>query len=215
MKGYVVTLFNVPESINVAERCIYSGKKFNIDIEMFPAVHKDVAYIEMSKEKLTLSQFDNSFSDIKAVVGNFVTQYRIWKQIIKNNEPAIVLEHDAIIIDNIPNTIHKGNIVNLGKPSFGKFKEKDKPGIYPLFSKAGGYIPGAHGYYVTPIGAQQLVDKAHSNGISPCDIFLNTKNFDIKEIYPWVIEAHDTFTTIQNEKGCKAKHNFNQSYKIL
>lgn len=85
-----------------------------------------------------------------------------------------------------------------------------------MFSKTGGYIPGAHGYYLTPKGAQQLVDKAKQTGAAPCDLYLNNRAFpNIKELYPWVVEAWDEFSTIQNEKGCLAKHNYNEDYKLL
>ncbi len=216
MKAYIVTLLNLPESIQIAERCIASAKQFNVDAEIFPAVYKDVALDEAKQEQLKLSKWDESYSNIGAVVGNFITQYRIWKTILESNEPGIVLEHDAVFTGNVPDLTNKGDIINLGKPSYGAFKTKDVAGVYPMFSKTGGYIPGAHGYYLTPRGAEQLITLAKNKGVAPCDIYLNKNNFpDIKEIYPWVIEARDEFTTIQKEKGCGAKHNYNENYKIL
>ena len=85
-----------------------------------------------------------------------------------------------------------------------------------MFSKPGGYIPGAHGYYLTPKGARQLITTAKRVGATPCDLFLNKTNFpNIMELYPWPIEADDSFTTIQKEKGCKAKHNYDNDFKVL
>ena len=215
MKGYVVTLFNIDKSVQVAQRCVNSGKQFNVDVEMVAGVWKDDAMQQMKNEKLQLSQFDQSFSDVSAVVGNFIAQYRIWKTIAESNQPGIVLEHDAVFVDNIPN-LHNHDVVNLGKPSYGNFNTQSSPGVYPLFSKPGKYFPGAHGYYVTPKGAQQLITFAQTKGVAPCDIFLQSKNFNnLMEAYPWPIEAHDNFTTIQLEKGCKAKHNFDHQYQII
>ena len=219
MKGYIVTLMHLPQSVEVAKRCINSALKYGVEAEMFPAVFKDTAHHELMIEGLKLATFEQSYSNVGAVIGNFVTQYRIWKTIYESGAPGIVLEHDAVFVAPIP--VLDGHIINLGKPSYGRFNTKDKPGIYPMFSKSpvaniGTYIPGAHGYYVTPCGARQLLDKAKELGASPCDIFLNTVNFpDIKEAYPWPIEAHDSFSTIQFEKGCKAKHNYNKSYQLL
>ncbi|KKK87938.1 hypothetical protein LCGC14_2748210, partial [marine sediment metagenome] len=103
---------------------------------------------------------------------------------------------------------------NIGKPSYGGFAVKKVTGVYPMFSKGGGYIPGAHGYYVTPTGAEQLISKAKKYGASPCDLYLNNKMFpDIKEIWPQVVEARDEFTTIQNERGCGAKHSYQKDRK--
>ena len=216
MKGYVVTLLNLPESVTVGKRCKESGKQFGVDVELFPAVYKDASLKELEKEGLKLPSWDESYSNVGAVVGNFITQYRIWKTIVDSNEPGIVLEHDAVFVARIPNLINKGDIINLGKPSYGNFLKKETSGVYPMFSKAGGYIPGAHGYYLTVNGAQQLINKTKQIGAAPCDMFLNNKTFpDIKEIYPWPIEADDKFTTIQKEKGCTAKHNYNKDFKVI
>lgn len=214
MKGYVVTLFNLAQSMEVATRCIESGKKFNVDVVMFPAVYKDISENEMEKENLKLGEYDHSYSNVWSVVGNFISQYRIWKLIAASQVPGVVLEHDAVFVDKIPELHY--DIINLGKPSYGSFERKNKPGIYSMFSKGGGYIPGAHGYFLTPTGAGKLVRKAKEIGIFPCDLFLNKKNFpEIMEVYPWCIEVRDSFTTIQKEKGCKAKHNYSIEYGIL
>ncbi len=181
LQAYIVTLLNLPESVSIAERCIASAAQFNVDAEIFPAVYKDVALDAAKQEQLKLSKWDESYSNIGAVVGNFITQYRIWKTILESNEPGIVLEHDAVFIDNVPDLTNKGDIINLGKPSYGAFKTKDIAGVYPMFSKTGGYIPGAHGYYLTPNGAKQLIALAKNKGVAPCDIYLNKTNFpDIK-----------------------------------
>ena len=218
MKGYVGTLLNLPESVKMAERCIATGKQFNVDVEVFPAVWKDIAFEEIAKENLTLQKYDESYSNVGAVVGNFITQFRTWKLIAAGDEPGIILEHDAVFVMSLPELTEKGDIINLGKPSYGKFKSMNFPGIYPMFSKQGGlYAPGAHGYYVTPKGATQLINIARAKGAAPCDLFLSNKFFpNIMEAYPWPIEAHDEFTTIQLERGCIAKHNYKKGkYKIL
>ncbi len=216
MKGYVGTLLNIPESVKMAERCVASGKQFNIDVEIFPAVYKDIAMEEMKKEGLKLQKYDESYSNVGAVVGNFVAQYRIWKAIVKSKEPGIVLEHDAVFTDIVPDLTNKGDIINIGKPSYGNFRTKTKPGVYPMFSKPGGYIPGAHSYYLTPKGAQQLITKADANGVAPVDMYLNKTTFpNIQETYPWPVIAKDEFSTIQNVKGCLAKHNYGKDFKIL
>ena len=50
----------------------------------------------------------------------------------------------------------------------------------------------------------------------PTDVYLNTQFFPwLQEYYPWIAEAKDHFTTIQKEKGCLAKHNYNENYEIL
>ena len=217
MKGYVVTLFELSESVKMAERCIQSCNQFEIDAEMFPAVWKTNAFEELKKEGLTKAKWDESFSNPEAVIGNFISQYRIWKKILETNQGGIVFEHDAVVVGKIPDNIEKYDIVNIGKPSYGQYRTMSVPGIYKMFSKQGGlYAPGAHGYYVSPKGAADLIKIAQQKGASPCDLYLSNRTFpNIMEVYPWPVEAHDEFTTIQNQKGCLAKTNFNEKYKII
>ena len=48
------------------------------------------------------------------------------------------------------------------------------------------------------------------------NVFLHSKRFPfLEEYYPWPVEAIDSFTTIQNVAGCKAKHNYKHGYRII
>ena len=42
----------------------------------------------------------------------------------------------------------------------------------------------------------------------PADVFINKKRFPwMTEYYPWPVVCDDSFSTIQNQAGCVAKHN--------
>ena len=52
-----------------------------------------------------------------------------------------------------------------------------------------------------------LIDQARMEA-RPTDVFLNVNTFPFLEEHdPWPVEARDSFTTIQSEIGCRAKHN--------
>jgi hypothetical protein len=167
----------------------------------------------MEVEGLKKGHFDETWSNTDAAMGNFVAQYRIWRD-IERDGPAIIMEHDSVVVAPIPKLAGRGDIINLGKPSFGKLRHQREPGFYPLFS-TGDKIPGAHGYYLTPTGASALVNMARRKGAIPVDKFICPQRFLIAEYFPWPIEAHDSFTTIQRAKGCLSKHNYGPAYKIL
>ncbi len=213
MRALIVTLFGLPESRAVAGRAHDSAGRFGLEPTMWPGVWRDDAQAELAKEGLTIGKFDQSWSNTNAVLGNFVAQYRLWKE-IERTGPAIIMEHDAVVVAPIPDLGGCGDIINLGKPSFGKLRQQREPGIYPLFS-SGDKIPGAHGYYLTPAGASALVSMAKRKGAIPVDKFICPQRFMITELYPWPIEAHDSFTMIQKVKGCLSKHNYGAEYKIL
>ena len=77
-------------------------------------------------------------------------------------------------------------------------------------------MPGAHAYVITPTGAKELINSARALGGQPTDVFINNGRFPwIQELYPWVAEAKDSFTTIQQTKGCLAKHGYGEAYDII
>ncbi len=215
MKAYIVTLWNLPESVAVAERASDSAVAHGLEPVFWPGVWRDVALQELTNEGLAMGAFDESWSVTAAAMGNFVAQYRIWKE-IAHGEPGLILEHDSVVVAALPDLAGRGDIITLAKPSFGKLRNPREAGFYPLFS-SGDKIPGAHGYYLTPTGAATLISIAKRRGAIPVDKFICPQRFHITEYFPWPIEAHDTFTTIQKVKGCLSKHNYGKGkdYRIL
>ena len=88
-----------------------------------------------------------------------------------------------------------------------------KLGVDGLVQKQ--YFGGAHGYMINPKGAKAFIKKAMIDA-APADVFINLNNFSwLQEYYPWVCMAVDSFTTIQRNDGCLAKHNYKDGYEII
>ena len=156
-------------------------------------------------------RFEEKHSRFTNCLAAFLSHYWLWKTTAAGTHPHIIFEHDAVVVNTIPNHI-EGDIVNLGKPSYGKFKTPSFLGTGPLTSKR--YFPGAHAYRLTPKGAQQLIDECTFTA-GPTDIYIHSSKFTLGEYYPWPVEARDSFTTIQQKAGCYAKHNYGESYEII
>jgi hypothetical protein len=187
MKAYIVTLLNLPESVEIAKRAYESANCFGLEATLRPGVWRDEAMQELTAEGLVKGTFDETWSNTPAAMGNFVAQLRIWRE-IAHGEGGIIMEHDSVVVAPIPDLTGKGEIINLGKPSFGKLRNPRYPGFYPLFS-TGDKIPGAHGYYLTPGGAQLLIHMAKRKGAIPVDKFISPQRFVIAEYFPWPIVA--------------------------
>jgi len=213
MKASVITILNNERSRQVADRCIQSGKKHGLHIDYFAAITPDSNPMRVaSQEDIPIDGFEEKYSRFTNCLSAFLSHYWLWKTTAEGTTPRIIFEHDAVLVSPIPTNI-QGDIVNLGKPSYGRWNNPTFLGEGPLTSKA--YFPGAHAYYITPKGARQLVDKA-KKAAGPTDIFINKGNFDnLKEVFPFCAEARDSFTTIQNETGCLAKHNYGETYEII
>ena len=215
MKGYVITIMDHPGSVACAERCIASGAEHGFEMGMWPAVSRSAVDEYRRALDLPLGEWDQRYSDPEAVLSNFCTQHQIWRYAARQQEPAAIFEHDAIIDAPLPD-VPIQRVLQIGRPSFGKFKTHRKPGVFTLFSKAGGYFPGAHAYIVTPEGAELLLEGAQKHGAQPVDLFLSLKHFPwLQELSPWIAHVEETFSTIQTKTGCLAKHQFREGYTYL
>lgn len=215
MKNYVITIMSNDRSCQAADRCILSGKKFGIVVEKFAAVTPaDNPDRIMQEKSIPTKGFDNNkFSRIDPMKAAFLSHHSLWEKAIELNEEITIFEHDAIVLDPIPQVIMYDGCINLGKPSYGRWNDPLTLGINPLTSKQ--YFPGAHAYRVNPRGAKRLVEQAKHFAM-PTDVFLNLDLFPwLEEYYPWPVEADDSFTTIQNIQGCRAKHNYKDGYEII
>lgn len=215
MKHYVITIIDSDKSLASAERCIKSGAKFGLDIQKFTAcTPKDNVYKVMEKHEVNPTGFEgNRYSRLEPMMSAFMSHFSLWTHAVEINEEVTIFEHDAVILDPIPNMIVYEGCINLGKPSYGRWNDPMYLGVNPLTSKP--YFPGAHAYRVNPRGAKRLIEQSKILA-GPTDVFLNVDVFPwLEEYYPWPVVANDSFTTIQNEEGCKAKHNYNRSYEII
>jgi GR25 family glycosyltransferase involved in LPS biosynthesis len=214
MKAFVITIGHNTKSLEVAERCIASGKKHGIDIKMFSAITPENDPLMLAEtESISPMGFEEKYSRNLNCISAFLSHYNIWKWSAMNNEQVVIFEHDAVVFDKIPTHANYLHVMNIGKPSYGKFKIPTQLGVNPLTTKE--YFPGAHAYMVKPSGANLLMNQAQKFG-RPTDIFLNKSTFPwLQEYYPFVAEARDSFTTIQNETGCVAKHNYGDDYEVI
>jgi len=213
MKARVITILDEPRSFEAAERCIQSGRSYGLEITMFRAVTPADNPIQIAEDLgIDTSKFNNQYSKFENCLAAFLSHRAIWQEAYQSRTPTLIFEHDAFITDPIPN-VFKGLVVNIGKPSYGKWITPQFLGEGQLTTKP--YFPGAHAYYVSAAGAFALLDKSFKEA-EPTDVYINLNRFPfLTEKYPFCAEARDSFTTIQMERGCLAKHRYNSDYDIL
>ena len=214
MKHFVITITENEKSVAVAERCIKSGAKYGLDIKKFDAItpEKDLDNLMMFNG-IQQNGFVEKYSRQRNCMAAFMSHFSLWKMSVELKEEITIFEHDAVVVNEIPSFLLYAGCISFGKPSYGKWRDPARVGINPLTSKP--YFPGAHAYRVSPYGAKQLIEQARKHA-RPTDVFLNLDTFPwLEEYYPWPVEARDTFTTIQKEEGCLAKHNYGSNYEII
>lgn len=217
LKAFVITIENLPESQKAADRCIASAEKHGMHVEKFFGVTPADDPVSKARElMIPIDRFREKYSRFENCLSAFLSHHSLWVQCSTDPDKSdyLILEHDAVFNDSIKDVPFFKGLISYGAPSYGKFVTPPKLGLNKLTSKQ--YLPGAHAYRVRPNAAKILVNAAR-HWAGPTDLFLCNRNFQfIEEYYPWPISAEDSFTTIQNETGCLAKHNFNPStYKVI
>ena len=213
MKAFVITIINNPHSVEVAKRCVESGERHGVKITMSEATTPMDEPLEILESLgIPPNAFDEKYSRNLNCISAFLSHYSLWKECAEGNETFVIFEHDAVVTAPIPTQPFR-YVMNIGEPSYGKFNIPRQLGVNPLTTKR--YFPGAHAYMLTPAGAKLLVENAPMYA-KPTDVYLNLDTFPwLQEYYPFVAKAKDSFTTIQVEEGCLAKHNWKEGYKII
>lgn len=215
MKAYVITILDNDRSVKVAERCIESGKKFGIDIEKWKAVTPDDDPDALFKRfGINPIGFNNNpYSRKDRCMSAFLSHFSLWEEALNTKDDVLIFEHDAVVTAQIPDVKGYQGCISFGAPSYGKFFTPRYLGVQELQSKS--YFPGAHAYQVSWQAAEVLIKKAKTEA-EPTDVFLNKNRFRfLQEYYPWPVVVKETFSTIQKEKGCQAKHSYNGGYELI
>jgi hypothetical protein len=203
------------KSCEAADRCAKSLEKFGMEYTFFPAYTPESDYVKglmTNKKFLSGFRYANKFARLDRCVAAHLSHRTLWQMCYDNQDgPIGILEHDAVMVQEMPNYLKFRYFVNLGKPSYGKFKEPKMSGVHNLFSKR--YFPGAHAYAVNPAAMDMIVKRGSSDIGGPTDTYLSSDQFILDEHYPWIFEADDRFSSIQAERGCKMKHSLTPDYQ--
>lgn len=212
MRAFVIYI-PIPESEQCAARCVSSAKKFDINVELFRGFTPEDYPIQMAEDlDIPLNKFQEKYSRYENCVAAFLSHRRLWEFSAQNKEEVLIFEHDAVVTDNIPDVPYRG-VLSYGHPSYGKWVTPSTIGVNKLVSKQ--YLPGAHAYRLKPEAAKVLLETARTHA-GPTDLYIRNELFDfVEEYYPWPVVVRESFSTIQNETGCQAKHGYGEGYQLL
>ena len=80
LKNYVITIKDNDKSVTSAERCIASGAKNGMKIEMFSAITpKDNPGVLMAEEGIPTKNFYEKYSRTENCMAAFMSHYYLWK----------------------------------------------------------------------------------------------------------------------------------------
>ena len=164
MKAYIITLKNNSNAIKSLELCTASAVQWGWNVEPYWAVEG---------HKLTPADFDRSnlFLNPKTKIYNrpgaqgcFMSHWNLWHLCVTLDEPIIILESDAYIINRLPVIDFSNGLVKLHADKATKISEV-----------TGTWSKGAHAYALTPSHAKQLIQGSIDTEVKPADKAIGTK----------------------------------------
>jgi len=197
MRFVCVYTERLPESKKKASRCVKSGEKHGVTIELFPSVF----FREVREEakalglKLKYTPYDRvttDFINMKAPatrIANGITHYKLYKWSVESNEPIGIVEHDAVFVGQPPEAIEDGVIQISSHNDYqltpekmfncsraGKMKKHEPKREYNWNWPQEGVMVhplsgqnGTSGYVVGPKAAQKMVEYIESDGVAFAD----------------------------------------------
>lgn len=195
MKSFVITLVNNTKSVKSTNQVIKTAKEvgYNEPIEIFEAVTPD-----KWEEILPYNNNFGMYPRPDNVGACFASHYLLWKKCVELNEPILILEHDAIFVDNIPD-IDFEMCVSFGRPSYVRIWDMSwhtpKEGLsLPLEDN----FLGHHAYAIKPEAASILCDDVKGRELLANDIWMDKHTYPwLQEYRPFPIWADTNFSTVQ------------------
>ena len=204
MRSFIITISTNKDSVRSAKQVRDSAKEvgYKGTLEHFEAIvpHQWKSILPTTKANFSLMDEKTGFQFGKPdnIGACFASHYLLWKKCIELNEPILILEHDAIFVDNIPD-IDFDLCVNFGRPShirpFEIIYAPLQTGLHPLVQL--NYY-GHHAYAIKPMAAKWFVEDVQTRELIANDMWINKKAYPwLQDYTPHPIIADTDFSTTQ------------------
>ena len=195
MKTFLITLSNNKDSVKSTKKVLESAKKvgYSEKIELFEGILPNEW-----KKYLPFENFFHTYPRPDNVGACFASHYLLWKKCVELNEPILILEHDALFIDTIPNVDFQG-CITFGRPSYIRPQymvyEEPKDGVNPLIQIN---FLGHHAYAIKPHAAKLFCEDCKTIPLGANDVWMTKSAYHwLEEYRPYPIIADTAFSTIQ------------------
>ena len=207
--AFVIKLSGIESSELLAQECKDSGLKFGITIKDFNGIYGD-SNIEKYHTLYNIRPWKVKMKKHRiGVKGCFLSHYSLWMHSVNTNNPVLILEHDAVILRDIPENILNSFEEFLMLDPFNKMKKDYKlfhqneskkgieeyfnPDVSPKYGVMEQYTMGLQAYIIKPIAASKLINHVKEHGYLPADIQCNKGLINIQTIYPSIAAINPKF----------------------
>lgn len=223
MRAYIITLLDERESRDASNRVVKSIDDTGSNLEPLifrattPESLEEDMWMKLNWTYPTKPSEDGmdmntglylehyKTANLQNRISCMVSHMRLWKKAIDDDEPIMVLEHDALftrkfVFSDLTDGF-KGGIVGLNDPrgatrkaSLFHSKVSSRMGLQPVPDLEDNYPHGLAGnsaYIITPKGAKKVLKKVKEVGMWPNDAIMN------RQFFPWMQVVYPYYTTIQ------------------
>lgn len=225
LKARVIALLGHEYSRDCATKCIQSAEEHGLSVRWFPATPKEEAEVVMKTEfglrwtfpvegkarctKTGLVLRAYNAKDIRAKYGCAMSHYRLWRECAKQDDPYLILEHDAVFLRPLPpHALEFTDACMVNDPrgatpkggEWGSTMKRRGPGLFDKTHIFPDEIPdglaGHSAYLIRPHTAALMVEKYHELGVWPNDATMCRQLVPgLQECYPFVTKVEQTQST--------------------
>jgi GR25 family glycosyltransferase involved in LPS biosynthesis len=155
--------------------------------------------------KTGVYMFAYNANNIKRKEACSISHMRLWDKCVTLNEPIIIFEADAKLTRQFEiDEMQDSKLVGLNDPRNATRRSKQfhqyaisstgckpAPNVNSRNEHHPQGIAGASAYYITPAGAQELLDGLDQHGVWPNDAYI------CKELFPWIRIVYPYFSVVQ------------------
>jgi hypothetical protein len=205
-KAYIITLRDNAKSERLGARCAEScakvGQKYEV-YDAFDGTGESIKIPEHSKDASWLKwikQIDKNLSQTEVACA--LSHISLWAKCVEEDQPLVVLEHDAIMVEPFPTHTIFNAIIYLGSR-----EQKAGWGVYatpPHATNGPNYhfICRAHAYSIDPAVAKNLLAHVIKYGIhESLDIMLRADIFTIVQTGFFAYDEPEGTTIIGRKKA--------------
>ena len=204
--AYIITLKGHEHSNRLAMRCMDSCRSVGLPAKIAWAVDGTKGTIDYPEDG-PLAEVTHDFlpkvmdhhlstSEISCALSH----YSLWNLCLKIDQPIIILEHDAIVVQRLSDHPLVGSIVYLGSSRQIQTGKVLPTPIHGSLNHNYHFMYQAHAYSIDPIVAKNMVSHVMKYGIcESLDVMLRADIFPMAQFGIFAYETKDD-TTITDRK---------------
>jgi hypothetical protein len=180
MKAYCIALQENSLSWRLGNECVSAALSFGVKAKIFRGI---VGFYANPEDFGIKNLLNLKIQERIGALGCFLSHFLLWKRCVGLGSPIMILEHDGLMIRELPKNLLEQPFDVCYLDPFNQFSKEYEPQIKKslrrpvTFTKAEeDHNYGLYGYIIKPTGAQKAIDLALTCGAYSAEVHINTES---------------------------------------